>query len=249
MKKIINLSFVLLGLILIGCDAEPLVFDSVNGQTLYSFSKTSTTVDVCEPTTKLTIESTTKSNQDRTVSLSVLPDATTALPEMYTLPNSITIPAGEYTGSVEVSVDFTEVEPGTSNTVAIEYNVSESNAVTEREVINVNFDGACTENLLQINIEFDSWPEEIYWRIQNSGGVTVAASSPTPAYGAYSGLTGGIVIEECLPSGEYTFTIFDQYGDGAGAYSLGLAECSGTTELYSSDGSYGGGENVTLVLE
>jgi len=71
-------------------------------------------------------------------------------------------------------------------------------------------------NDLEIQFGFDSWPEEVYWSLVDvDTDEIVMTSSTTPDYGAYAGMTGGLIVKNCnLPSGNYQFVIYDSYGDG-----------------------------------
>ena len=60
-----------------------------------------------------------------------------------------------------------------------------------------------------VNITFDNYPDETSWDIRDVNGSVLWSSN-----GNYAGLTGSVDIPVCLPSGCYTFTIYDSYGDG-----------------------------------
>ena len=112
---------------------------------------------------------------------------------------------------------------------------------------NLTFDvrQVCPFNDVNINIFFDTYPEEVYWVLENSNGVVVAESADG-AYGAYAGYETGsnINVPLCLESDTYTFTIYDAYKDGAGAVSI----TSGGAVLFSTDGVYGAGVQDTFTL-
>ncbi len=84
-------------------------------------------------------------------------------------------------------------------------------------------ESACQDEVLNLNLVLDNYPGETTWQITADGGGVVASSN-----GNYSGNSPGSVINQslCLPSGCYTFTIFDSFGDGIccgfgnGSYSL-----------------------------
>ena len=63
---------------------------------------------------------------------------------------------------------------------------------------------------VNLSIITDCYGEEITWNIKNSANVTVASGGP------YTNVAGGQTIPQtfCLPTGCYTFTINDSYGDG-----------------------------------
>lgn len=105
--KILILSFVLISFY--ACDKDEAninnVYDNVNGQTLISFQGNSSDLAVTiddSGSVEVTVESSTVSSSDRTVSISIDPEST-ANAENYTLSSTtITIPANEYFGSVTI---------------------------------------------------------------------------------------------------------------------------------------------------
>ncbi|MEZ4799274.1 MAG: T9SS type A sorting domain-containing protein [Flavobacteriales bacterium] len=64
---------------------------------------------------------------------------------------------------------------------------------------------------LNIEITFDNYPEETSWEVTNDQGVVIVSSG-----GTYSSQAdqSTINLTYCMPIGCYTFTIFDEYGDG-----------------------------------
>lgn len=86
----------------------------------------------------------------------------------------------------------------------------------------------CSQNLVNLSITFDNYPEETSWQLTDSGGSVVASGG---TYGAFP--DGSTVTEAlCLADGCYTFTIDDSYGDGIcctyGNGSYTLTESDGT---------------------
>ena len=109
MKKIKILISSLLILTFLGCDRDDRsdnVFDNVNGQTLISFQGTSSDLPVVIDDTgsvDVIIESSTISSSDRTVTVSIDAENSTANPENYTIVNPVvTIPANEYFGVLTI---------------------------------------------------------------------------------------------------------------------------------------------------
>ena len=105
--------------------------------------------------------------------------------------------------------------------------------------------GGCTDNEIQLTLNFDNYPEETTWEIRNSGGGLEASGGP---YGSQpDGST--LVIDICLTDGCYDFTIFDSYGDGIccgygqGSYSLD----DGGTNL-ASGGQFASSETTNFCL-
>jgi len=186
----------------------------------------------------------TMSGSDRTINLIVDTDLTTLDASAYTAPASVTIPANSNEGTFIVNIDGPNV--GSGGAIVFDFS-SDNNIAFTGDALTINVFPVCfanTPNLtLTLDITFDGWPEEIYWVIDD-GTSTVAESAPG-VYGAYAGLTGGISQDFCLPDGSYTFTIYDGFGDGAGAYSLTFND---GTIVHSSDGAYGGGEAIPFSI-
>ena len=80
----------------------------------------------------------------------------------------------------------------------------------------------CPESPLTLTITFDDYPEETSWVVTNAANTTVASG------GTYGSQADGSTLTEVLnlAAGDYTFTIYDSYGDGIcctygnGSYSL-----------------------------
>jgi hypothetical protein len=103
----------------------------------------------------------------------------------------------------------------------------------------------CEDVQVLVDITFDGWPEELYWWILDETGAPVAsAGTYAPYANPYTGFSGSLSIELCIPSGTYTFEIYDDWGDGGGPVSV----TSGGVTLYSSDGGYGGLGTATFTL-
>ncbi len=67
---------------------------------------------------------------------------------------------------------------------------------------------SCTDNILNLQVRTDNYPGETTWEVKNTGGTVLFAGGP---YSTPNTLNN---IELCLPTGCYTFTIHDSYGDG-----------------------------------
>lgn len=182
------------------------------------------------------------SGSDRTFNLTVNADMTTADASAYSVPSSVTIPANGTVGTFMVDVVGPNVSPSGNDVVVIEI---ASGAEFISDPITLNLKQVCPNPELILDITFDNWPEEIYWRITDSGGSTLFESATPAGFGAYAGLTGGITRNMCLASGTYTFTIFDGFEDGAGPFTLSL---DNGTVLASSDGGYGAGTSISITI-
>lgn len=74
-------------------------------------------------------------------------------------------------------------------------------------------------NVVSLEIRFGEFPEDISWHLKNSNGDILTISEPYPEGDPISGEPSVLTLstvnyEFCLPDGDYTFEIFDSYGDG-----------------------------------
>lgn len=113
MKK--YLAILMLGLVVLySCDEEPLVFDNSGGQTLVNFGVSSIDLPIVIDATgsiDVRIDVSTVSDVDRTYNINVA-DGTTADPNSYSFPSSITIPAGSY--NTVLTIDGSDVNVETT---------------------------------------------------------------------------------------------------------------------------------------
>ena len=244
MKKIKNIFLILFTFtFLFNCEEnyEPEPLDYVTFET--DFDKG---VDAALTTAvEVKVYAGTISSSERVFTITVDADKTSLDTAGYTVPSSVTIPANSNVGSFEVTINGPGVGDGGNLVLSF---VSGDSAYTG-ESISINIFPVCFANsnnlTLILDITFDSWPDEIYWVLEDSSGATVAASATPPAWGAYAGLSGSISQKFCLPDGTYTFTILDAYQDGAGPYKLSFDD---GTVIHSSNGGYGAGETFDFDI-
>ena len=219
------------------------------GTNYVTFESTDYTFEVTpggDTTRDLFIYSANKTGSARTFSVSVLTDESSADPSIYSVPSSVTIPADSNVGNLSVTASDANDDLSFSSPLTVVLKLEPEAGLSVGEKMTVNLLKECIYNKVFFNIEFDSWPEEIYWAIvDNNSGATVAESATPPAYGAYAGLSGSLASTLCIPDGDYTFYIYDAYGDGAGPVSLSAAD---GTVLVSSSGAYGSGTAIGFSL-
>lgn len=242
-KKIIYLLLLALPLVLMTSCEENAVGTPTLNHVSFEANAYSFGVDIDgENTNTIAIYASTISASARTVDVVVVSEETSADETSYTVPTSFTIPANSNVG--EISVTISDINIGADGETLTIGLVSKEGLYVGA---NLTFDvrQVCPFNDVNINIVFDQYPEEVYWVLENSNGVVVAESADG-AYGAYDGYETGsnINVPLCLESDTYTFTIYDQYADGAGAVSI----TSGGAVLFSTDGVYGAGVQDTFTL-
>ncbi len=237
------------------CEEDLIIFDADNGQTALSFSRANNEATLCNPTVTIVVESTTRSSSDRTYMIE-LDESTTALENQYSLASStVTIAAGEFVGTTSVTVDFDEVDiEGDDVNRNIVYNliIPDGEVLNTRGQLVVNYKSACVLNEVKIDITFDSYPQETAWQIRDSGNNIVAGDME---FGNHAG-SDSFSTNICLPDGDYTYIIFDSFGDGIccaygnGAANLFLVECEGDSDLLNGNpiAEFGANDSRTFTL-
>ena len=212
------------------------------------------------------------SDVDRTYNLIVDP-ASTHDASYYTVPATVTIPAGEKVGVFQVEIIGANIGSGKTLIVGLERVAGVNNGITGYTVdaaglvtavktnqIIYNIDELCATGVSKVvlNIKFDNYPEETAWDLKDSamnviasGGFNAAGDAIT-GYAALGFADGSTFLTNfCLPGGQYTFAIYDDYGDGmytsatvSGTYTLK----SGDTVLASGEGDFGAIQETTFTL-
>ena len=104
----------------------------------------------------------------------------------------------------------------------------------------------CNAGPLTLTITFDTYPGETSWDVTDIGGAVVASG------GTYGSESAGstIMVPVNLPDGDYTFTIYDSFGDGIcctyGNGSYSLVDNNGTT--IASGGDFDGSEATSFCV-
>ena len=174
---------------------------------------------------------------DRTIGVAVIAASTTLDAAAYTVPTTVTIPANSNVGTISVSVSDLGISAD-GETLSIGLEAAAGLYVGGNMTVNVR--QVCPYNEVNINIAFDSYPEEVYWKLENSSGTIVAEN----VLGSYDGMSGSVDVVLCLTDDTYTFSVTDVYADGAGAISI----TSGTTVLFSTNGVYGAGVSGSFTF-
>lgn len=275
-------AFLMLSIVLVSCEEDG------TGSTLKNYNY----ISLEEPSSKLVslypdetqsveskVYSSVASSVDRTFNLVVDP-ATTLNASYYTLPSTVTIPAGELVATFTVDITGTDIGDGKKLVVGLGQQegvdvginsftttpVYEAGSSIPRNYVNVvttgkityNVEERCDFNKVVLSITFDNYPEETAWDLRDSSMNVVASGGFNAAGDAITGYAAlGFADRStfkrnfCLPSGQYTFTIYDDYGDGMftsatvqGSYTVKL----GTTVLASGAGDFGFLQETTFTL-
>tara|TARA_R110002050_G_scaffold204522_4_gene340267 strand:+ start:207000 stop:207731 length:732 start_codon:yes stop_codon:yes gene_type:complete len=222
------------------CETEPETIDFVSfqGET-FEFG-----VDLASNTSNdIAIYATTTSGSDRSYTIEVVEEGTTADASAYTVPTTVTIPAGTNKGVFTVNIaDVNIGEAGKNLILAIKPTNGEYYTGSN---ITLNITQVCPVNDLKLTITFDDYPEETSWELLDSTGATIASGGEA---GAYDGET---LFEKkfCLEDGTYTFTIYDVYQDGIGngTDARGYKLVNGTNSI-ATGSLFGASDTTTFTL-
>ena len=217
-------------LLLSACEEDLAIFDADNGQTALAFAEASITIDVCSPTTEIVIESTTRSSSDRLYNFSISSESNAESSEYTLTSTSITIPAGDFTGSTTVEIDFSEIPDGVSRNLILDIEPSDGTITPDRSQTVINYQSACTLNVVEINYTADNFPEENTLLLVNTDTSEIFLNI---TQGEFNDNNSFVL---CLPPGNYEITVGDPgFGDGfepGAGVSGNLVECSGNTSLF-----------------
>lgn len=213
-------------------------------------------------------------SEDRTYSL-VADASTTHGAANYSLPATVTIPAGSKEGIYEVTIVGNSLVDGNKIVVRLqqEDGLNQSTTFTSWDPITNTFTGLttatstfnlyrpCASVRARLSITFDNYPEETAWELYDSalnlidsGGFNADGSAITgyAALGFADRSTFSVV--KCLAPGEYTFVIYDDYGDGMvtsstiiGAYSMN--NLNNGASLFSATGDFGSFSEHTFTIQ
>lgn len=240
MKKITLLFFAML--VIVSCEeTEPAIFDATNGQPAVGFETGSATVTVIEAGTSVTLNvlSATRTNADRTIPITV--DASsTGVAADYQL-GTVTIPAGEHIGQLTVDfINFAGMADCVTYTLVLNLD-SGTEAINGPQQFTFNYvrDFECPD--LFLNITFDDYPGETSWQVTQGEDILLTGDN----------YTGDPLAENlCLCPGEYTFTIFDSFGDGiCCAYGTGSYEIVYNGNVLISGAEFGADESQNFTVD
>ncbi|WP_026704150.1 DUF1735 domain-containing protein [Flavobacterium soli] len=162
-------------------------------------------------TQEVKVYATKSSGSDRVFNLVVNEEFTTLLPSEYTLPATVTIPANSREGSFSVSVTSSDL--GEGKTLAIDFADITDGTFTGDEPLKLLAKVVCDLNEVAFELILDRYGSESIWELSGPGGELIASGGPytdTSTNAAQPAKN----FSFCLPAGEYTFVMYDLYGDG-----------------------------------
>lgn len=238
-------------LLVVSCEeTESITFD---GRTAVGFSEEIIDLSIPEGgiTASVVIVSTTTASQDRTFNIQVVDSSVDA--SDYSIGTAI-IPANSYEGTLEVTFNYDGLEDFVANTLSLSLVVSSGGSAFPPITFNFlrEYDIAtfvCADGGLKLSIVADNYASETSWDVTDSSGSVVANGGP------YDDGTAGqeYVSNITLPGGDYTFTIYDSYGDGlfdgtnTGTYSL-VCAAQDVVSYASGSGNFGDSESTDFTI-
>ncbi len=209
---------------------------------------------------------------DRTFNLVVDPSTTHGAAN-YSVPATVTIPAGSKEGIYEITVVGNSLVDGNKIVVGLEADETTNQTTFYGTYSNGVLTGVgsskstfnlfrpCASVRARLSIKFDNYPEETAWELYDadfnlidSGGLDPTGSFITgyAALGFADRSTFSVV--KCLAPGTYTFVIYDDYGDGmytsstvSGTYSMN--NLNNGASLFSGGGDFGAFAEHEFVIQ
>ena len=262
MKKIFKLfSLFFLAILVSNCEEYDAGTENAQSILNYGFKFESDNFDVPEgnPVYKIVVFATQTSNVDRVINVDlddVESDYDAA--DLISYPQSITIPAGSLSGEGEIVFDADNLVLGEEGTLYFDL-VNPADGMINRTAdrTRIIYAKECLFNQVDLNITFDNYPEETAWRLFDSDSNVIASGG----FDGSGNITGYAVLgyadastfstKFCLESGNYSFVIYDDYGDGMytnatvqGNYSIKF----GDVVLGSGGGNFGLSQTVNFTL-
>ncbi len=173
-------------------------------------------VQESQNTREIKVYTTQISGSDRTYTLNVVATGTSADAAAYTIPASVTVPAGSNVGTFEVTVADVNIDPENGENLEIE--IVPATGLFIGNTITLEIYRICPNNEVILTIQLDDWPEETAWALyegSGTGGTMLYSGGP------YDGQPNTLFRQAfCLEDGTYTLRVIDAYADGNGGTTL-----------------------------
>lgn len=179
---------------------------------------------------------------DRTFDLTV--DGTGAAAGSYSVPSTVTIPAGSNEGIFTVSLSDVNLGIGI-NKVIISF--VHADGYSNSKAATVSYIQNCTEVTATVDLSFDRWGSEVYWEILDALDGVVVSTDGYADTGSGTTTTDSVTITLCAGR-TYTFFAADGYGDGWGTGSSYTLTIDGVVKV-SGDGSTLDTDGVSTVFD
>ncbi|WP_432673009.1 hypothetical protein [Flavobacterium sp. SM2513] len=226
---------------IVGCEEDGLSTDSQLSGDYIGLTQISKTVNLIHGETGMVegkVVAAKSFNYDRTLELAIIYESvnntvaapltvpvTTANPDFFTVPTSVTILAGETVATFQVSITAMDLDVQKQIVIAIvpqegidiattylgQIGTESFETLGARLIIKAK--EVCGLNPLRVAIITDPYGTETTWELYDGDLLLIASGGPyvdQTAVGAYPQAP----VDICLPNGNYTFVAYDSYGDG-----------------------------------
>lgn len=176
---------------------------------------------------------------DRTFDV-VVRDATTLGDEAFNVPATVTIPGGSNEGVLSVGISDVNISPNGEKLI-LGFGAQDGQLFGGDFTLNVS---QFCDPAFVIDFVFDGYASETTWDLADATGTVVLSG------GGFSDGTSLASVMRCIPAGEYTFTVYDAYGDGLTYPAEGSVTLSyGGQELTVIPGAFGTSASFTFTVE
>lgn len=179
---------------------------------------------------------------DRTIDVTV-GAASTLDAGAYTVPATVTIPANTNEGTL--SIEVSDVNIGATGETLI-LNLVPTEELSVGSGLTLNVRTVCPEGTSEVRLSFifDGYASETTWEITDAAGTVVYEG------GGFADGDETFMMPVCLSPGDYTFTIYDSYGDGLSYPEDGsVTLTTGGEELGSVEGNFGDSGSFDFTIE
>lgn len=231
MKKLTYILVLLtIGAFLNSCSDDPEFTKNLNFVS-FEFSPVTLGVDVDGSTVHtFNVYTSNISSSDRTFSILVDSDATTAEAAAYSVPATVTVPANSNEGTIEITLN--DVNIGEGKKIVLKFEGEDGLHTSGAATVNIK--QICSKNEVFLDIVFDGYASECSWELLDSSDEVIASGA------GYTDGLASLSTSFCLDNGTYTFVVYDAYGDGLSYPTNGSVTLSKDgEELFSAEGDYG----------
>jgi len=212
------ITIIMLAFILVSCEEDLIRYTGGNPAS-YSFKNETQVIGVCEPTQQVAVESTIKTDSDRSITVSIDEEASSAETDEYSFSSfQVVIPAGKFIGTTEITVDFAEVPDNIERELVLNLEIPSNGTLNTRGNTTIEYASACALNEVTFDFVLDDYPEEFSYIITNSdnlivGGEENVDADGAPVFGNFAEVDS-FSDTFCFPNGDYTLILIDAFGDG-----------------------------------
>lgn len=202
--------FLSLSFLFQGCSEDTPSGSSLNFVTFESKAKNVTVNEGETAATEVKVYTTQVVGSDRTFGVTVAANSTMDAAYI-SVPATVTVPANSNVGVLSVNVTGVGLSLSAPKTIIL--NLVEQEGIFSGKSITLNVRENCPLNTVTLDLVLDRYGSETDWEITDDAGNVVASGGPY-ADGTTNDLQPNKNFIFCLPDGNYTFTIYDEYEDG-----------------------------------